>query len=465
MKAKIDAYFSDKEALLVEASSRLIAIPSIKDEPKPNMPFGAPIAQALEETLSLASRWGLPGANLEGFVGVVDLNCQDTALHILAHLDVVPPGDGWTVTEPFEAKLHDGMLYGRGSNDDKGPLVAALLAMRAVQDLGVPLTKNARLILGTDEESGFSDIDWYYARHPHAPNTFSPDASFPVTNIEKGYFKPTLEMSWQESLLQPQVLSISGSPQINVVPPKAEAVLCGLDPAETAAICKAQEALLGVSLSLIEEERSLTILCSGTGTHGSTPREGNNALTALLHLLAALPLADCPAARAISALCQLFPHGEHSGKALGIAQSEALSGDLTIALTQMQWTKTGFTARCDCRTPLSVTEENCPAAAKAAAANLGISLTGALTPPHHTPADSPFVQTLLRCYEQYTGEKGQCLSTGGGTYVHGIPGGVAYGSAMPGFDSRLHGPDERMSVADLLTSAKIFTQVIIDLCS
>ena len=465
MKAKIDAYFSDKEALLVDAAARLIAIPSIKAEPQPNMPFGAPIAKALEEALTLAESWGLPCTNLEGYVGVVDLNCQDTALHILAHLDVVPPGDGWTVTAPFEAKLRDGLLHGRGANDDKGPLIAALLAMKAVQDLGVPLTKNTRLILGTDEESGFSDIDWYYARHPYAPNTFSPDASFPVTNIEKGHFKPTLEMSWQSSVLLPQATSITGSPQINVVPPKTEAVVCGLDPAETAAICKAQEALLGVSLSLIEEEGNLTILCTGTGTHGSTPHEGNNALTALLHLLAALPLADSPSTRALSALCKLFPHGQHSGKSLGIAQSEKLSGDLTITLTQMQWTKTGFTARCDCRTPLSVTEENCVVPAKAAAAAMGISLTGTLTPPHHTPADSPFVQTLLRCYEQYTGEKGQCLSTGGGTYVHGIPGGVAYGSAMPGFDSRLHGPDERMSVADLLTSAKIFTQVIIDLCS
>jgi succinyl-diaminopimelate desuccinylase len=60
--------------------------------------------------------------------------------------------------------------------------------------------------------------------------------------------------------------------------------------------------------------------------------------------------------------------------------------------------------------------------------------------PHHTPAESPFVKTLLEIYEEYTGRKGECLSTGGGTYVHDIPGGVAFGSSMPGFVSNLHSP-------------------------
>ena len=56
------------------------------------------------------------------------------------------------------------------------------------------------------------------------------------------------------------------------------------------------------------------------------------------------------------------------------------------------------------------------------------------------------------------------IDIGGGTYVHGIPGGVAFGASMPGFVSNLHGPDERVNVADLLTAAMIYTQVILDVC-
>ncbi|MEG2988885.1 MAG: M20/M25/M40 family metallo-hydrolase, partial [Oscillospiraceae bacterium] len=92
--------------------------------------------------------------------------------------------------------------------------------------------------------------------------------------------------------------------------------------------------------------------------------------------------------------------------------------------------------------------------------------TGDMDAPHHTEAESPFVKTLLKCYEEYTGNtNSKPLAIGGGTYVHDIPGGVAFGCAMPGFVSNLHGPDEHARVADLMTSAKIFTQAIAQLCS
>lgn len=118
------------------------------------------------------------------------------------HLDVVAPGEGWTVTQPYSPKWWDGMLFGGGVEDDKGPVIASLLAMKAVKDLGVPLKANCRMIMGTNEESGSGDIAWYFARNPYAPATFSPDAGFPVINTEKGGFKPTFSKSWpvQEQL-------------------------------------------------------------------------------------------------------------------------------------------------------------------------------------------------------------------------------------------------------------------------
>ena len=86
-------------------------------------------------------------------------------------------------------------------------------------------------------------------------------------------------------------------------------------------------------------------------------------------------------------------------------------------------------------------------------------------PSHHTPADSPFVKTLLGAYEQYTGLPGYCKAIGGSTYVHAIEGGVCFGVTMPGFEPNVHGADERIPIRDLVTAAKIFTQVIVDLCS
>ena len=141
-QSAIEGYFAQQEDLLVEAVSRLVRIDSTLGPAQPGQPFGPGPAAALEAFLSLAQEWGLPGENLSGYVGTVDLNNQpDTALHILGHLDIVDAGEGWTVTAPFQPKVVDGLLYGRGTADDKGPMVAALLAMKAIRDLKLPLTE------------------------------------------------------------------------------------------------------------------------------------------------------------------------------------------------------------------------------------------------------------------------------------------------------------------------------------
>ena len=305
-------------------------------------------------------------------------------------------------------------------------MAAVLLAMKAVKELGVPLRRNARLLMGTDEESGSSDIAYYYAREPYAPYAFSPDAEFPLINIEKGSYKPVFTKSW---------------------------------PAETAT-----PRVTGVRYELREEGDSLHILCRGKGAHASLPEEGVNAITGLLHLLCSLPLAKVGSTAALRALSALFPHGDCAGKALGIAQSDELSGALTLAFSLLTVTGTGLEGQFDSRVPICANDENCRTAAEASFSKFGFSVSGEMDAPHHTPADSPLVKALLKCYEQYTDYKGECLAIGGGTYVHDIPGGVAFGCCMPGFNGNMHGADEHTCIADQLTAAKIFTQAIIDLC-
>ena len=88
-----------------------------------------------------------------------------------------------------------------------------------------------------------------------------------------------------------------------------------------------------------------------------------------------------------------------------------------------------------------------------------------MVPPHWVDEGAPLVSTLLDCYRAYTGDQtARPLAIGGATYVHSIPGGVAFGPNMPGFDCRMHAADERIRLADLLTACKIFTQAIADLC-
>ncbi len=464
-KQQIEAYFEDKQQMLVDAVCRLVSIDSVEGEPAPGAPFGPGPAAALDEALNLAAEWGLITTNHEGYVGTADLNDQEDALHILGHLDVVAPGEGWTVTEPYSPKIVDGMIYGRGTDDDKGPLVASLLAMKAVKDLGIPLTKNCRCILGTNEESGSGDIAWYFARHPFAPATFSPDSGFPVINTEKGGLKSVFTAEWSEQTELPRLCWLHGGIRINVLPGDASAAIEGLSIDEVHPFARDITARTGIKFILAIENGLTIIHAKGTGSHAAWPEGGNNAITGLIALLCALPLAEGPCKNYLQALNSLIPHGDYYGKAIGIAQEEPISGKLTVAFTLLEITATGLKGLFDSRVPLCATEENCLNVTKAAFEAKGFAFEGHQHAPHHTPADSPFVQTLLKRYTEYTGLKGECLSTGGGTYVHNIPGGVAFGCTLPGFDTRLHGADERVRISDLMVSAKLFAHIIIDLCS
>lgn len=463
-RSQIESYFEGREPQLVELISRLVRIDSAMGEPEPGRPFGPGPAAALEEALAIAAELGMPGENHEGYVGTVDLNDKETYLHILGHMDVVPAGEGWTKTGAFEPLLEGDILYGRGVDDDKGPMVAALLALKCVKDLNLPMKYNARILLGTDEETGFRDINWYYARHPYAPCTFSPDAEFPITNIEKGHFQPTFRSEWEEETALPRVTMIEGSARVNVVPAVARAAVRGLDEAAVREAVSAAGLEPEITFAFAQEGEELRITCTGLGAHGSKPEEGHNALTGLLRVLSLLPLADGPSAAAIRTLCAMMPHGDVDGTSFGVAQADEKSGALSLAFSMLNLSGTGFTGRFDIRTPLCAGEDTVCEPIRAAMARAGFTIEGAFDPPHYVPEDSDFIRILSRCYERYTGRPGECLSMGGGTYVHGIPGGVAFGAGTLDFDSHLHGPDERVRVSMLMTAAKIFAQVILELC-
>jgi len=467
LKTRIDTYWESPEQrkLLVDIITRLVAVRSVREDAQPGAPFGPGPARCLGLALDICRELGFSVENVDNYVGTADLNGKETVLHILGHLDVVGEGKGWS-TDPYTVVEKDGMLFGRGVIDDKGPLVAALLAMKCIRDLGVELPFNAKLVMGTDEESGSEDIAYYYKKVPYAKYTFSPDADFPLINIEKGSYKPTFAQDFTATDASPRVVSLEGGFRINVIPGEAEALLTGLTaPAVGAALAKVAEET-GVVFSAKAEGDGCRILAKGTGGHASTPAVGNNALTALLKLLSALPLAECDSTRAIRSLTELFPHGDHAGKALGMNVEDEVSGPTTLTFSLLKLDEAGFEGRFDSRTAISANDANTRLPVEGAFTRHGFRYTGSVMhAPHHTPADSPIVQKLLHCYEQYTGvTDAKPLAIGGGTYVHEIPGGVAFGCEFAGFDSNMHGPDERVPVDTLLLSGRIFTQAILDLC-
>lgn len=464
-RQEIEKYIEDHKEEMLSDIIRLCEINSQKMPYKEGMPFGEGAFKALTEALSMAEGYGFNVINYDNYIGAIDLNDKEKQLDILAHLDVVPEGEGWQVTEPFKPIIKDGKIYGRGTSDDKGPAVAALYALRAVKELDLPVKKNARLILGTDEECGSACLSYYFTKENQAPMTFSPDGNYPVVNIEKGRLPGHFTGEFEKDEKLPRLVSIEAGTKINVVPPKARAVLEGFDIETVKKAADEVNAVTGIRFSF-DLEPVFEVTAYGANAHASTPEHGNNAITGLLALINKLEFAPSNRIDTIKRLYNLMPHGQIDGENLGIKMSDEKSGALTLAFSMLSVNEDSLEGYFDSRCPVCAKPEFILSTCRESFAQIGLVFDNTdMVAPHEVAADSKFVQTLNRIYEEYTGLEGGTIAIGGGTYVHDIENGVAFGAVFPGTDTKMHGADEFAVIDELVASAKIFAQAIVDLCS
>ncbi len=458
----IDAHFDE----MVEKLKALIEIDSKTSDKKGDMPFGENVQRALLYAEDLLNGYGFKTTNYDNYVLTADINDKKYGLDILAHLDVVVEGEGWTVCEPFKPVIRDNKIYGRGTADDKGPAIAAIFAMRAVKELGYELKEGVRLILGTDEECGSSDLDYYYSKEKAAKMSFTPDAEFPVVNTEKGRLSSEFTGKFKTGNDGINVLSIHSGSKSNVVPGKAYAVLSGVSVKELETTVNGLIDDNNIKLSVTKDNDNVRLHIDGRGGHAAFPENSNNALTALITILSKIDLSDSEANNLIKNLAKLFPYGDYYGKNIGVAMKDEISGALTLSFNMLTFENGDFSGVFDCRAALCANDENLTNVIRKNLANIGLDMKEEkMDPPHHVPADSFFVSTLLEVYEDYFNKKGVPHSTGGGTYVHYVDNGVAFGCEVEGVDNHMHGADEFMDLAVLKMSAKMFADAIIRLCA
>ncbi len=199
-----DAYLDEHWEDIVADITKLVEIPSYEELEKaaPGAPYGPGPKAALEEALALAERLGMEPHDVDGYIGYADLpGATDTQLGIIGHVDVVPAGPGWTI-EPFQVQRRDGYLLGRGTLDDKGPMVTALHAVKLLADLGVERPYTIRCLIGANEETGLMDVEYYRERFADPAFVLTPDAEFPVCYGEKGGFNGTITIDDEHRIVQ-----------------------------------------------------------------------------------------------------------------------------------------------------------------------------------------------------------------------------------------------------------------------
>ncbi len=429
----VDSY-RDK---LIRSTQELVSIPSVKGKPSKGKPFGEGINKALEYTLDLGEKLGFLVGNVDGYAGFIEFGQGSETLGILAHLDVVPEGEGWTYP-PYGGEIHDNRIYGRGAIDNKGPALAALYAMKAVMESGVPVNKKVRLILGTDEESGWADMDYYFKKQPMPDFGFTPDGSYPVIHAEKGIVHIELYKTFDESDGDKSpVLSIKGGSRANMVPDSCTYILQG------------------------EAE---PIQVRGISAHGSTPDKGENAIAKALKELKNRGLGNGSLDRFVADLDRLIGQ-DTTGEGLGIKCSDDVSGHLTLNLGIIDVDTQAGKAVLDIRYPVKYTQGEILLKIHEKLQGTGIDvkvLHG--QKPLYVPKDHFLVKTLISVYKDQTGaEFAEPLSIGGGTYARALDIGVAFGAIFPGSVELAHQKDEYIEIEDLVLNAKIYAHAIAEL--
>lgn len=428
---------------------KLIAVPSVNTTEGDEVafpPFGKGVDQALKETLAVCDKLGMDTFyDPEGYYGYAEYGDGEETVGVLCHLDVVPEGnrEKWE-SDPFKGVERDGVIYGRGSQDDKGPTVAALYAFKAVMDAEETFNKKIRFIFGTDEEILWRCMN-RYVEHEELPNLgFVPDGTFPLTYAEKGLL--------QAKIIGPGAakLQLKCGSAPNVVPNRAEY--------SGAKITELSRVFDDMEIPYIQEDESITV--KGKSVHASVAGEGKNAISLLAKGLVAFQ--PHPVISFISEKIGL----ESNGETLFGKVEDDVSGELTLNIGTLEINENTSEVMLDIRIPVTYDKEEIVETLKEKSSEYGLDYQEHdYLDSLHVPKDGELVQSLLSIYRDKTGDtESEPFTSGGATYARAMPNMVAFGAHFPGSESFAHQENEGIKLDEFFEAMDIYAETIYRLC-
>lgn len=430
-----DAIMSDLETLIgIDSSQDLDSVTA-------SAPYGTGVRAALDAALAMANGYGFEVHDADGYYGFAQVNGKSAkTLGIIGHLDVVAAGEGWSV-EPFALTRKSGYLVGRGTSDDKGPLLMAFHALRYWRDQFALEQKdfpcNVRFIFGCAEETGMRDTDVYLEREGAPDFLFTPDADFPVCYGEKGHFQVFVTSA---PISNDVIESLTAGTVMNGVPGSAQAVVraeldCANLPDGVEAACSGGKTQL---------------LAHGITGHAAKPEGSQNALNLLARCLLSLDVLSDEERTWLEFVERASSCWD--GSTLGLACSDDDFGALTCVASLARLEGGCFSQALDVRFPASSSLSKLHDALDSIAAELGATYSVVNeSEPLIVNTDSPEVQALMGAYRDVTGNMAEPFTMGGSTYAHHFPRAVSFGAidktrfADPDWVGGMHAADEGVS--------------------
>lgn len=460
----IDSYYDD----ILEDLQRLVKIPSVLDEStkEMNAPFGKNVRDVLDEVLAISIKLGFVVKDYEGYAASVKLGNEGKEVGVLCHADVVPANGKWK-TAPFEPIIIDGKMYGRGTVDDKGPLVAVLYAMRAIKESGLPLKHHINHIIGCNEETGHECIKYYLTKEKCPDLGFSPDGLFPVIHGEKGILRYTICSTVnQKDGEWLSVDKIVGGSVVNAVPDLAKVWLSGnkemLDNVEKQVLnCETEDVM---NTSRLDEEH-LLLQFLGVSSHAMQPWLGKNANTSMIRFLRRINELNTDMKKFVDSICELFEDG-WQGINMGIACEDELSGKLSQNFGILNFENNIAEIKVDVRCPIHVSLKQIWKTISINCQKHGFFPEyWQMREPLYVPKEAPLVKKLLKVYNDMMSEDTDAVTIGGGTYCRDVENFVSFGPVFPYEKELAHEADEYIGIKELMLSAKLYAQALYSLVS
>jgi predicted dipeptidase len=430
--------------------------------------------------LGTAARLGLTARDQGKFVEVDLPGPKDAPiLGLVVHGDVQPADASAWSTPPFEGVVKDGFVLGRGAADDKGPLIQALLAMKALADSGVSRTHTIRLLVGSDEESDNTDMTEYLAAHAPPDYSLILDYVFPVVVGEKawtGLYLDAKPGGRSNAELPFRIESLRSGMSASIVPDRAELVLTWMRgrPQWGSLVERLKAKPLPEGTSLVtdapaENPQRLTIIARGKSAHGGVNLEGGrNALVALARATEGL----LPASGENDLLAFARMAGRDLyGTGLGLTENDPIWGRYLVNVAKIAPAKNGALRLEIClRRPPPRTGPQIKAfladVVKRFNARTGakLAMDGYFdTEPLVFDSDAKLVRRLLAAYAEATGDAAAPAVAGGSTYAKRLPNSIAFGTWFPGKPYPGHDVDEKIAVDDLHRGSRVLIAALADI--
>lgn len=443
----IKKYIEQEKNNIINDCTSLISIPSVSSDKKE-------LKKALDFVIKTAKNIGLNAYSVENdSIGIVDFGEGDETIGILAHIDVVPAGDEalWK-HPPFKGTYEEGWICGRGAIDDKGPLIASLYAIKVLKELNVPIYKKIKMIIGTQEEVTWTDMDQYKQHYPLPDFGFTPDGEFPITTKEKGCVDVELTFDKCKCPGEFDVLSFSGGEALNAVPAYCEILLNGDINILDQRLTKFNKNNPHYAERIYIEKASdgIKVYSSGVSAHSSAPDKGINAINILASFLTTLALTDMGATNLVNFItsCKVNFMEDY------IEEKEYQT---TFVASMLSTANTGYSLYVNLRTSLTTISADIEQALDdmKKELNFNYAITSYLAP-ICVDEKIEFLQLMSKAYEDISGLKNHFCTAFGTTYAKAMPNTVCFGPMFPGEYDSCHEVNERISSDSIMSAACIY---------